>query len=360
MRRISNALPVILTLIIAVVSVFFWDTEQIIFALCTDGEQGSQEEMLGANSVDEAVDTESNTSDTTSSKEENQGEPNTGSESKESSGNASVEASTTGQAAGKIIEQFISPYSAKYSYNNVYMKNTSGISIDLATELAAKLGFKVKKSSEPQVLIVHTHATECYMNEKRDYYTSTDAARTTDNSKNVTHIGEIVADKLKNAGIGVLHDKTQHDHPVYTGSYSRAEVTIKEYLKKYPSIKIVLDIHRDSISSGESDRIRPVAEINGKRAAQVMLCMGSQSGTVKNHPNWRENFRLAARLQQTMEVMYPGLARPMVLASKLYNQNLTTGSLLLEVGTDSNLLGEAEYSASLVGDVLVSLLNTLG
>ncbi|MBO7217904.1 MAG: stage II sporulation protein P, partial [Clostridia bacterium] len=271
----------------------------------------------------------------------------------------SVEASANGTAAGKIIETFISPYSAKYSYNNVYMKNTSGINIDLKSELSAKLKFKINKGDSPEVLIVHTHATECYMKEKRDYYTNGDAFRTTDNNDNVTHMGEIIANKLKAAGIGVIHDKTQHDYPAYTGSYSRSEVTIKEYLKKYPSIKIVLDLHRDSITVNENDRSRPVAEIDGKRAAQVMLLMGSESGSIKNHPEWRENFRLAIKLQQTMEVMYPGLARPIVLASKLYNQNLTTGSMLLELGTESNLKNEAEYSAELVGNALASLLNTL-
>ncbi len=263
------------------------------------------------------------------------------------------------QALGKISEQFLSPYTAKYSYNNVYLKNTSGISIDLKEELATKLKFKIKKSSEPEVLIMHTHATECYSNQLRDYYTAADNSRTTDNEKNVTHIGDIIAERLETAGFSVLHDRTHHDHPAYTGSYSRSEVTVNEYLKKYPSIKIVIDIHRDSISLNETDRVRPVAEIDGKRAAQVMLCMGSQSGTVKNHPNWRENMRLALKLQQTFEVMYPGLARPMVLASKLYNQNLTTGSILLEVGTESNTMEEAEYSAELTAKALISLLNTL-
>ena len=228
------------------------------------------------------------------------------------------------------------------------------------SELEAKLSFKIKKTSEPEVLIVHTHATERYMEEKRDYYTVSDAFRTTDNNKNITHIGEIIAKRLTDAGIGVIHDRTQHDYPSYTGSYSRSEKTIKEYLAKYPSIKIVLDIHRDSITVNENDRTRPVAEIDGKRAAQVMLLMGSESGSVKNFPNWRENFRLGVKLQQTMEVMYPGLARPMVLASKLYNQNLTTGSMLLEIGTESNLTAEAEYTGELVGNALVSLINTLG
>ncbi len=271
----------------------------------------------------------------------------------------SVAVNTNGQAQGKISEQFLSPYSAKHSFNNVYMKNTSGIDINLADELAAKIKFKIEKNGSPQVLIMHTHATECYMGEARDYYTSADNSRTTDNGENVTHIGDIIAQKLESAGIGVIHDKTQHDYPSYTGSYSRSEATVNEYLRQYPSIKIVLDIHRDSIALNETDRVRPVAEINGRRAAQVMLCMGSQSGTVKNHPNWRENFRLALKLQQTLEVMYPGLARPLVLASKLYNQNLTTGSLLIEMGTESNTLAEAEYSAELTANALISLLNTL-
>ena len=359
MRQIQNALPIMLTLLIAFASAVtdeFWFAIEGAFAggalqiqnntadTGTNGFFDYSSDIL----VSDIPQTEGNKSSQTASTEQ----------SKDASG--SIEASSSGAALGKIVEQFISPYSAKYSYNNVYLKNTSGLSIDLKSELNKKLGIKIKKTSEPEVLIVHTHATECYMYENRDYYTSSDASRTTDNSKNVTRIGDIIESKLKNEGIGVIHDKTQHDYPSYTGSYSRAEVTIKEYLKKYPSIKIVIDVHRDSIALNDTDRVRPVAEVNGKNAAQVMLVMGSESGTVKNFPNWKENFRLAARLQQTMEVMYPGLARPMVLASKLYNQNLTTGSILLEVGTESNLLSEAEYSAELVGNALASLLNTMG
>lgn len=353
MRQIKNSLPVIITLLLAVALVFAEGVD--IFG---------NGDFLEDITVKEEIKTDTD-ADVNVQKDEvsDESEPNTQSSVTEPSAESvteSLEASTDGQAAGKIVEQFISPYSAKYQYNNVYMKNTSGITIDLKNELEAKLSFKIAKSSEPEVLIMHTHATECYMKEERDYYTTADPSRSTNNNENVTHIGEIITNKLKASGIGVVHDKTQHDYPAYTGSYSRSEVTVKEYLKKYPSIKIVLDIHRDSISLNETDRTKPVAEIDGKKAAQVMLCMGSESGAVKGHPDWRENLRLAVKLQQTFEVMYPGLARPMVLASKLYNQHLSTGSLLLEVGTESNLLAEAEYSAELVGSAIASLLNTLG
>lgn len=359
MRQIQNALPVVLTLVIG-----------LLVAISGGlGFKVGSAPVLDANLPSENI-AELPNSDISNTASENP-EPDTSEDipsapqesnvsSATQSSSDSVAASASGQALGKIVEQFISPYSAKVAYNNVYVKNNSGLNIDLKTELSANINIKIKKSSEPEVLIVHTHATEGYMYEDRDYYTASDAARTTDNSKNVTHIGDIIASKLEASGISVIHDTTQHDYPEYNGSYSRAEVTIKEYLAKYPSIKIVIDVHRDSIALNDTDRVRPVAEINGKNAAQVMLCMGSQSGAVSGFPNWKENFRLAARLQQTFEVMYPGLARPMVLASRLYNENLTTGSMLLEVGTESNLFSEAEYSAELVGNALVSLLNTLG
>ncbi len=350
MIKLRNALPVIITLAIGAASAFLYGAPLPTADSISKGVIYNEPSATVAEPTEGEADLKG--------EETEEESPTSSADSNTASG--AVEASSPSQAAGKIITQFISPYSAKYSYNNVYMKNSSGLSVSIKDELSKTLSFKIKKSTEPEVLIMHTHATETYMTEQRDYYTATDSARTTDNGKNVTHIGELVAEKLRAGGIGVIHDKTQHDYPAYTGSYSRSEVTVKEYLKKYPSIKIVLDIHRDSISVNETDRTRPIKEIDGKNAAQVMLCMGSESGAVKDHPNWRENLRLALKLQQTMEVMYPGLARPLVLASKLYNQHLTTGSLLLEVGTESNQLAEAEYSAELVGNALVSLLNTLG
>ncbi len=277
-----------------------------------------------------------------------------------SSEESSVQTSgDSSSALGKIVEQFISPYSASLSHNNVYIKNSTGLNIDLKAELLEPLKIKIEKGSSPQVLILHTHATESYMREDRDYYTASDPTRTTDNAANMINIGNIIAERLKVGGFSVIHDKTQHDADSYSGSYTKAEKTITEYLKKYPSIKIVIDVHRDAISLGGGNKAKPTVEIGGRKAAQVMLCMGSQSGAVTGFPNWKENFRLAAHFQQTMEVMYPGLARPMLLMSKKYNEHLTTGSMLLEVGTEANTLAEAAYSAELVGNSLINLLNTL-
>ncbi len=270
-----------------------------------------------------------------------------------------VAAAASGNVKGKVISNYISPYKASLSYGGVYVKNSTDLSINVKEQLEAPLKFKIKKSSEPQVLIMHTHTTETYMTDDTGVYTDAFSSRTRDETKNMVSVGSIVAEKIKAAGFGVIHDKTEHDYPKYTGSYTRAAKTITGYLKKYPSIKIVLDLHRDAVSSGDSDKVKLVTEINGKKAAQVMLVMGSQSGSVTNFPNWQENFRLALKLQQKIEKNYPTLARPVSLMPKNYNESLTTGSLLIEFGTDANTVAEAHYSAEMVGSSLAELLNEL-
>ena len=270
-----------------------------------------------------------------------------------------VETGTKGTVLGGIKEKFISPYSAPQNYKKVYLKNNTDCPINIADFLNGELPFKLDKTDDYQVLIIHTHATETYMKSNSDTYTSDFSSRTRDNEYNMVKMGEIITEKLNKAGIKTLHDKTQHDYPEYNGSYSRAANTICSYLEKYKSIKIVLDIHRDAVGDNDGNKIKLVTEIEGKKAAQVMIVMGSNTGSVTNFPNWQENLKLAVKLQQTLESEYPTLARPLSLMSKNYNESLTTGSLLVEIGTDGNTVEEAKYSSELVGKSLVKLFKKL-
>ena len=292
-------------------------------------------------------------------------DPPPGSESEkagETSGTAevqSVPAAAAGTAKGKVIAKYFSPYSAKDAYNNTYVKNSTGTGIDIKGLLGADLSFKIKKGDEPQVLILHTHTTECFMTEDRDYYTDADVTRSLDEQNNIVRVGDAVANKLAAAGIKAVHAKEKHDYPEYNGSYTRAAQTIGRYLKKYPTIKVVIDLHRDAIASGETDKVKPVTEINGKKAAQVMIVMGSQTGSVTNFPDWQENLKLALLLQASMNDKYPSLARPILLSEYRYNQHLTPGSLILEVGSNGNTLQEAitaiRYFADSASDVFHAL-----
>lgn len=273
-------------------------------------------------------------------------------------GSNSVQAATPTEALGKILSKNITAASANVFYNRVAIKNTTGKTVNIPALLSVESSLKINKKAGPNVLIVHTHTSESYLQEERDYYTKNDATRTTDNSKNVVAVGQVLKQTLEASGVGVVHATEKHDYPEYNGSYNRAAATIQKYLKQYPSIQVVIDLHRDSVS-GEKTKTALVQEINGQKAAQIMLVCGCQEGEVSGFENWEKNLQLSAKIQQTAEVLFPGLMRPILLTARRYNLHLTPGSLLLEFGTEANTLTQAKYSAVLMGKALVSVLNQL-
>ena len=120
---------------------------------------------------------------------------------------------------------------------------------------------------------------------------------------------------------------------------------------------IALDIHRDALADG-STVIAPVCTVDGKQSAQIMIISGCDDGTM-GMPNYRENFHLASALQQTAETMFSGLTRPIMFDYRKYNQNLTNGSLLIEIGSQGNTLEEARYAGELVGKSLSETIRQL-
>lgn len=287
-------------------------------------------------------------------------EPDNASQSQTSStASKAVTAASKGTAKGKIVNKTITSESANLKYQKIYINNKTSLNINLKNELLAGPKLRIKAINEPQVLIVHTHSTETFMLDERDYYTDKDQTRTTDDTKNIIAVGKILCDTLIKKGINVVHASEKHDYPEYTGSYTRAADTIKKYLEKYPTIKVVIDLHRDAMQSSDGTKTAVVAEIDGKKAAQLMIVAGCEDGSVTDFPNWKENFRLAIKLQQSLEVIYPSLARPILFTPRRYNQNLTTGSLLIECGTDANTLDQAKYSAELLGNALATTLNMI-
>lgn len=236
------------------------------------------------------------------------------------------------------------------------VRNCTTVSNDaLVAESKKKPEFKIELNGEPQVLIMHTHTTESYEPCTRDFYDSSFTSRTTDRTKSVIAVGEKIKQELEAVGIVTIHDETLHDYPSYNGSYQRSAVTVQKILKDNPSIKVVLDVHRDAIQSSDGLRSSPVATVNGKQAAQIMIISGCDDGTM-NMPEYMQNFRLASLMQTHIEGENKGITRPVLFDYRKYNQDLTTGSLLLEMGSHGNSLDEALYSGELVGK---SIANTL-
>lgn len=238
------------------------------------------------------------------------------------------------------------------------IKNNTRVSAsEVAAEIENPLPFAVEwNSPEPQILIMHTHATEDYRLSAGLWFSPDDGSRSTDRNINMCAVGRVMADTLNAAGLNTLHDETLNDYPSYTGSYSNSRAVVQQYLAQYPSIKIVLDVHRDAIETESGSRMAPVCTVNGRQAAQVMIICGSDNGTTVKLPNWRQNLRFAAAWETAMEGMYPGFTRSVLLSYRFYNQDLTTGSLLIEIGGHGNNLNEALYAGQLAAQGLVEAL----
>lgn len=211
---------------------------------------------------------------------------------------------------------------------------------------------------EPQILIMHTHTTESYQPDESGYYDPEYICRTTDSSRNMVAVGDAMARVFEERGIRTYHDTTVHDYPSYNGSYDRSRETVEELLQKYPSIKVVLDVHRDAIERESGEIIAPTVNIGGKSCAQVMIICGCDDGTM-GMPDCMKNLRTASLFEQHMESRYKGLTRPVLYDYRKYNQDLTTGSLLIEVGGHGNSLEQAVYAGELsargIADALISI-----
>lgn len=200
------------------------------------------------------------------------------------------------------------------------------------------------QSAEPLVLIMHTHGTESYLPKGVEYYTADDTFRSQDESKTVVAVGTVLADALNSKGIVTLHDTTMYDKEDFRGAYGASKASVAETLLKYPSIKYVIDLHRDAIFTAGGVNQKPITEMNKEKCAQVMLVVGTNQGGA-NHSDWDKNLTVAVNLQSILNEDYPTLMRPICLRTASFNQQLSTGSILLEVGSCGNTIEEAKNAA---------------
>ena len=207
---------------------------------------------------------------------------------------------------------------------------------------------------EPTVLIYHTHAMESYTPQTGEDYTEEVPFRTADLDYNMVSIGTRLVELLENAGISVLHDTTLHDAASYNGSYASSRETVEKYLAQYPSIRLVLDIHRDAAEDGSGHQVATTAETAQGDTARLMLVLGSEAGGLYN-PNWQENYALAVKLQAVLEQESPGLCRELHLTDQRYNQDLSPGALLIEVGAAGNSHDEALRAMTPLAEAIAAL-----
>lgn len=234
----------------------------------------------------------------------------------------------------------------------VQMSNFSPYTVDIPALLLTELQWDLTQT-QPKVLILHSHATESYTQTEQSTYTPSAAYRTLDTQYNMIRIGQALKEALEEKGIVVIHDTTLHDYPSYNDAYINSRETAGTWLEKYPSISLVIDLHRDA-SDSAAGQLDTAAVVNGENAAQLMLVVGSNASG-RNHPHWERNMALAAKLHVQLEKRFPGICRPISFRTERFNQDLSAGALLIEVGAAGDTLEEALVAVKALAEGIADL-----
>ncbi len=228
----------------------------------------------------------------------------------------------TTQQQPETVPVNLSALSGKYSNTNgtAVINNTK---FDVTSLLNEKYQPPTLNKQDPFVLIYHTHTSESY-----------------DGGGTVVDVGKKMAEEFESLGYKTIHLTDVYDKEQFSGAYSRSIEGVTEVLKKYPSIKLVFDVHRDAITDASGNHYKPVTNIDGSSVAQVMfVCGTNQKGL--SHPKWQENFKFALDVSRTLGKNYNGLSRPVNLRADRFNTHVTNYAFIIEVGSEKNKLEEA-------------------
>ena len=202
-------------------------------------------------------------------------------------------------------------------------------------------------SNKKDIVIYHTHTCESYTPTNQNNYVASGNFRTIDANYNVSRVGQELKKNL-NDFFNVNHDKTYHDYPTYSGSYNRSLTTIKSLISENYS-GLVIDLHRDAL--GNNSNYAPKVQIGDEIAAQLMFVIGTDGGGL-SHLNWIRNLKTAIKIQEKANELYPGLFKPIILRNSRYNQHVSDGACIIEVGATGNTLEECNVSMKYLAKVL--------
>ncbi|MBQ8798098.1 MAG: stage II sporulation protein P [Lachnospiraceae bacterium] len=236
--------------------------------------------------------------------------------------------------------------------NNYYIEDVSTKASEEIFSLAefADYELTIEKKDEPQILIFHTHGSEGYADSREGVAEDT-----------VVGAGELLAKELRETyGYNVIHETTLFDRKPdgsddRNNAYNNALPVITDILERYPSVEVVIDLHRDS---GEAR----TSVINGVSTAKVMLFNGlcrTKDGpiTYYSNPNLKGNLAFSLHLQITGNELYPGLMHRIYLKSYRYNMHLKEKYILVELGTHKNTVAEAKAAMVPFAETIATVLS---
>ncbi len=257
----------------------------------------------------------------------------------------------TNQSKIKELKKNLDP---EYLLSNFYVVDgtTSADTSIFDVKKMINEDFSIQKSDDPQILIYHTHGgSESFVDSQEG-----------NKDESVIGVGACLKEILEEQyGYNVIHDETAYD--IVDGvtdrnkAYNQAAVGVKNNLEKYPSIKVIIDIHRDGVSGIE----KKLTTINGKKTAKIMLFNGlsrNKTGPIDylENPNLVNNLSFSLQLKLKAMEKYPNFTTPNYLKGYRYNMHLASRSILIELGNQNNTLQEAKNAMEPLADILNQVL----
>lgn len=266
----------------------------------------------------------------------------------------------------EIMIENILKYNNNYSYekldNNIINKIYNYLSKNFFNSpvniLKSELNYEVIQNEptnfmyaevkEPLVYIYNSHQGETYNQEYLEEYNIV---------PDVLMAAKMLKDKLEDAGIySVVEEadileymnKKNYNH---SNSYIASRVFLEEAIKKYPSAKLFIDLHRDAASHDVT-----TTNINGKECAKILFVVGLEYST------YEKNLNTSNEINNLILNKYPSLTRGIMKkegygVNGIYNQDLSSNIILLEVGGHENNIEEINNTIDLISEILGEYLN---
>ena len=238
---------------------------------------------------------------------------------------------------------------------NQYFTVDAGTTADAELLDASKLlteDLSIRKNPQvPQILIYHTHSQEEFVDSVPG-----------DTETSIVGMGEVLAEALRGYGYQVIHDTGVYDLidgvPDRSAAYDYARVAVENILQEYPTIEVIIDLHRDGVEGQKF-----VTEIDGKPTSMIMFFNGisrnSQDEPIAYlaNPYTQQNLAFSLQLELAAREKYPGYTRNIYLKAERFNLHLRPRSLLVEAGTQLNTVEEEKNAMQPLADLLHEVLN---
>ena len=218
--------------------------------------------------------------------------------------------------------------------------------INIDELLAKDLSIK-KNNNGPKILIIHSHPQESYsIDEKGD-------------KGNVNDVGDELEKILEaNYNVSVLHLEGDNNSELL-GAYERIETRVQKVIKEYPSIEVIIDIHRDIGMQPTTTLIekQPTAVININNG----LCLDAEIGTIGSlkdyiNPYIKDNLSLSMQIKSRSDKMRPDLIKSITLSKYRYSLHMLPKSLLIDVGNNMDTVEAAKNAMEPFSEILADVL----